>query len=194
MSFRVSLYIIAGLMIFVASCKPKTIQVPAPPPLAYPETVDGLKKMIEGILVATKEKDTRKVDELVAHMILPDHDAWFRKTFGEKVGGSLGDDYGGNIKRMKKELPAFFKKLVDAGRTKVWIERFARGSTGGKVLEGPLGSANKVQAAAINAMKTTAVLYTVWMEDSEGKGATPLWSFVYSDGCFRIGGRMEFEK
>ena len=194
MSFRTSLCVIAGLMIFVASCRAKTVQVPAPPPLAYPETADGLKQMIEEILAATKEKDTRKVDKLVARMILPDHEAWFRKTFGDKLGGGLGADYGGNVGRMKKELPAFFKKLVDAGRTKVWIERFARGSTGGKVLEGPLGSANKVQSAAINAMKTPAVLYTVWMEDSADKGSTPLWSFVYSDGCFRIGGRMEFEK
>ena len=66
---------------------PPTSTVPLPS--SYPESPDGLKKLIEDIFGAVKSGNNEKASSYFSNLTIPDHDAWFLKTFGPAEGPDL---------------------------------------------------------------------------------------------------------
>jgi hypothetical protein len=53
---------------------------------AYPESADGLKKLVEGIFGAVRAKDDAQVSLYFSGLVIPEHGAWFVQTFGAAEG------------------------------------------------------------------------------------------------------------
>ena len=146
-----------------------------------PETADGLKAQIETVLVAFKSDDGKaKRPELVKSLILPEHDAWFKKVFGDDRGKKLAEQYGKDIVAFEPALTKVFEALVKSGRTDV--SAWAVGEDG---KEG-----TGAQKAAIAVMTEKAVLYSIRFVKTGEEAGTTIWSFVYSDGSFRLIGKL----
>ena len=69
---------------------PPTSTVPLP---SYPESPDGLKKLIEDIFGAIKSGNNEQVSSYFSSLTMPGHSAWFVKTFGSAEGPRLEAKY-----------------------------------------------------------------------------------------------------
>ncbi|MBI5479358.1 MAG: hypothetical protein HY906_10905 [Deltaproteobacteria bacterium] len=58
------------------------LAVAGPTRAGQPESEAGLKAVIEELLAAGKAGDATRVEALARGMVLPDHEAWFRRVFG----------------------------------------------------------------------------------------------------------------
>src|SRR6266481_8324540 len=69
---------------------PPASTVPLP---SYPESPDGLKKLIEDIFGTIKSGNSEKASLYFLSLTIPDHNAWFVKTFGPAEGPRLETKY-----------------------------------------------------------------------------------------------------
>jgi TonB family protein len=84
--------------LFVTSASAQTVpaqtsQNAAPPPAAYPESPKGLQDFLEDLFAAIKTNDKSKIDSLWQGTLLPEHEAWFARVFGDKEGAALDATY-----------------------------------------------------------------------------------------------------
>ena len=152
---------------------------PAKP--AYAETKEGLTKLIQDVLGATKGNEKDKLATLIKGMRLPNHEAWFKKTFGDETGAKLAAEYGDLLKKFDEDITKFFADIVKDGKTQVTV----------LIVKAPADKdATGLQKDALSAMKAKVALYTVRMTKPGEESGTTLWSFVYVDGGFRLAGKM----
>lgn len=170
---------LATVVVLVAVAFSGVATFAADPP--YPESTQGLQKLMEDALAATKAGDKEKVAALVKPLVLPDHAAWFKKTFGDEKGAALAEDYDKMAPRLADELTKLLDARVKDGRT------FASAV---KIESADDQNATGLQKQAIAAMKEKAALYTVRLGDKPGGSGFTLWSFVFVDGQFRLAGKM----
>ncbi len=185
MSTRLVL-IAAVVLAFVVG--PAYAQAPATQPgkSAYPETKEGLTKLIQDVLAASQDAAQKdKLATLIKDMRLPNHEAWFKKTFGDEKGGKLATEYADSLKKFDEEITKFFAGAVKDGKTQVSV----------MVIKSPDDKdATGLQKDALSAMKEKATLYTVRLTKPGEESGTTLWSFVYVDGGFRLAGKMRAVK
>lgn len=152
---------------------------------AYPDTADGLKKMFEDILAAAKAADKEKVTVLFKSLVLPNHEAWFKATFGDEVGSRLTEEYQVMVDQIAKasaeEMLKSITKTIEEGRTGVLAFRIEKADA-----ERGTG----LQKEALAAMKRPTALYTVKLVQPGQSSGLSLWSFVYVDNGFRNIGKM----
>jgi hypothetical protein len=60
---------------------------------AYPESGEGLSKLVEDMFAAVRSKDDAKISSYVSALAIPDHGAWFAKTFGGTEGARMEAKY-----------------------------------------------------------------------------------------------------
>jgi hypothetical protein len=147
----------------------------------YPETPEGLKKLIEDTVAAVKASDKEKTSKLVKSMLLPNHEAWFKKTFGEELGAKHAEEYTKQTGNFEADITSLFADQVKQNRTVIAVV---------KVESADDKNATGLQRAAITAMKEKTPLYTVRMTEEPDTAGFTLWSFVYNDGAFRLAGKM----
>jgi hypothetical protein len=149
--------------------------------VTYTETTDGLKRLTEEILAATKSGDKTKVSTLVKSLTMPDYEAWFNKTFGSEKGAKLAADYKSKANDFETGVTELFSKMVAEGKTEVRVSRFDRAGN---------SEATGAQNQALAGMKEPAPLYSVRMVRPGEELGMHLWSFIYADGSFRFAGKM----
>ena len=151
----------------------------------YPESEAGLKQFFQDILSASDAKDAQKLVTMTQSLLLPDPEAWFKKTYGDELGAKLAVDYKNDHKNFGLSLARLFYNLKDPKTLEIEVTCIqALDDTGAKAL----------QKLAIAAMKEPAPLYTASIT-KEGTGAhITLWSIVYVDGQFRLAGKMRAVK
>jgi hypothetical protein len=147
----------------------------------YPETTDGLQKQVEDVFAALKGGDKDKASALIKAMVLPEHEAWFTKTFGAEKGKALSEEYAKQVETFEKDITKMFAARIKDGRT------FASAV---KIEGGEDQNATGAQKSAIGAMQQKAALYTVRLGDKPGGDGFSIWSWVYQDGQFRLVGKM----
>lgn len=152
---------------------------------AYPDTADGLKKMMEDAIAAAKANEMDKLGGLVKSLKLPNHEAWFKGTFGDDVGAKLAKEYGERLDKFEEEVTGLFTDTVKKNRVNVTAYRIDKPDS---------DRATGLQKDALTAMKRPTALYTVKLIEPGKDAGTSVWSFVYVDGGFRLAGKMRAVK
>jgi hypothetical protein len=154
----------------------------APAAVSYPESTEGLARLIEDTFAALKTGDTDRAKELIRSMELPDQQAWFRKTFGDDLGAAIAVEYGRRAPSMEHELTRSFEDRIEDRRTFV---------TAIKIESPDDDNATGLQKMALQNMRSRVPLYTVKLGDRPGGTGYSIWSWVYVRGTFRIAGKMD---
>jgi hypothetical protein len=149
---------------------------------AYPDTTAGLQKLIEDAIAAVKAGESDKATAMAKAMILPNHEAWFKKTFGDDMGGKLAEDYTKMGPTLETALPKLLAARIKDGRT------FASAV---KIESADDKEATGAQRKAIESMKEKVPLYTVRLGKAPGESGFTLWSFAFVDGQFRLIGKTQ---
>lgn len=147
----------------------------------YPESADGLKKLTEDVMVALGAGKTDQAKALVKTMLLPDHEKWFVKTFGDAKGKALAAGYTPLTQGFEDEVLKVFAAQLKQNRINV---------TAYKVESADDKAATGAQQKALAAMVQKTPLYGVRMVEPGKDAGFHLWSFVYVDGAFRLAGKM----
>lgn len=147
----------------------------------YPDSTDGLKRLIGDILAATKAGDKEKAATLVKDLMLTNHEAWFKQSFGDDKGAKLSEDYAKSLGEFEPSASQLFAGMVEKGQTNIQVSRFQKAGD---------PKAVGLQNDALKAMKSPVALYSVRMLQPGKDLGMHLWSFVYVDGAFRFIGKM----
>lgn len=140
---------------------------------AYPESADGLKKLVEDIFVAVKAKDGAKASSYMSGLVIPEHGAWFAQTFGAAEGARLEAKYAELLPNEAKHIRESFEYALKGKRTDVGVKVLGRGEVAG------LGR------AMLDAMAQPVSVYMVDGTSPNEKFPTSIGDFVFVDGAFR---------
>jgi len=142
---------------------------------AYLETPEGLKKLVQEVFDAEKAGDPARSEQLYASMAIPDHAAWFAKTFGEAEGARLEAKYNG-----LEDATGSLKKRVEAAIQRGQLNIVAR------IFLKPEDIPMELQKAFLVAMTSAMPLYRAAVSSGpEDRTRVLLGDFVYVDGGFR---------
>jgi len=152
---------------------------------SYPESTDGLKKLMSDILDAQKSGDTAKFKSLVKDLELPAAEGWFKNVFGDDKGAKAAAQYKSQTSALQQDLEKLFAKIVSDGQTEIKITRLEKA-------DDPQATGN--QKDVIAAMKNPVPIYSVrFVKPGETLGMH-LYNYVYVDGTFRLAGKMDAAK
>jgi hypothetical protein len=174
--------VLSSLLLFTilaAACMNKSNKV------SYPESTDGLKKLMSDILDAQKSGDTAKFKSLVKDLELPDAEGWFKNVFGDDKGAKAAAQYKSQTSSLQQDLEKLFAKIVSDGQTEIKITRLEKA-------DDPQATGN--QKDVIAAMKNPVPIYSArFVKPGETLGMH-LYNYVYVDGTFRLAGKMDAAK
>jgi hypothetical protein len=151
--------------------------------VAQADSAEGLKALCTSILAAYKADDQAKSGAMVKALALPNHEAWFKKTFGDELGAKAADEYAKMLPSLEPEVGKLFADLVKKGKTE--INRVSRITA-----ENAEAEATGAQKTALSLMAEKTPLYTVSFVEPGKASGTTLWSFVYAENGFRLIGKM----
>jgi TonB family protein len=140
---------------------------------AYPESADGLKRLVEDMLSAVKVKDDAKLSWYVSALTIPEHAAWFAQTFGSTEGSRLEAKYSESLSGAAKNIREKFEYALKDHRTDVGVKVLSPAEIG------PLGR------AILAAMARPTPIYMVDGSNPKEKFPAAIGDFVYVDGGFR---------
>ena len=86
-------------------------------PAAYPASPDGLKLLIRDVFTAMKSKDDQEASAYFSSMTLPEHTAWFTKTFGPTEGARMDAKYANLLPDLPENLKGIFEYARKDDRT-----------------------------------------------------------------------------
>ena len=148
-----------------------------------PDSPEGLKAVIEELLAAGKAGDATRVEAIARGMVLPDHEAWFRRVFGAELAPKLAAEYEKLIATLEKEFDALLAQVIKENRTTVRVRSYSSADD---------ADANGHQKRALRAMKAKVTLYSARLTRAEDKvGGIHFYSFVHTGGAFRFLGKMK---
>ncbi len=152
---------------------------------AYPDTPDGLKRLMTDLYAATRDGDAKRSSALIGSLVLPRHEAWFKQVFGDRKGPQLAAEYAAVLGRFEPELAQLCAKIVKEGQSEIRVRRFDKA---------PDAQAVGLQNDALAAMKSPRALYSVRFVKPGQPLGQHVYSFVYADGGFRLVGKMQAVK
>jgi TonB family protein len=151
---------------------PPTTTVPLP---SYPESPDGLKKLIEDIFGAVKSGNSEKASSYFSTLTIPDHNAWFVKTFGPAEGPRLETKYEELLPGAPHHISQAFEYALKGDRTVVGVS----------VMQKPAETSSGLGRAIIEAMVQPTPLYIADGRSRKEKYPAYIGDFIYVDGGFR---------
>ncbi len=171
---------LAGLVSFGCGKKKGSSDKKGAEAKTYPATAEGLKQQLEDIHAAIEAGKDAEAKALVAEWKLPDHGAWFKKTFGDARGAKLDAEYS-KLVGLVPQLRGLVAKRYEKGQKQIVIRK----------IDNP-GSmdARGLQAKALRAMKSKVTLWDVSFVKPGDELGYSLWSFVHVGGKFRFIGKM----
>ena len=145
-----------------------------------------VKAAIEHGLALAKAGDKTKVAGWCKDLVLPNHESWFKRVFGDDLGKKVAADYAASSKDFDDDLS---KALDDANKGGAIDVRIVR------VFDPNDGAATALQKAALEAMKKRGPLYTAkFCQPGKTDSSLSLWSFVVADGKTYLLGKMKAVK
>jgi TonB family protein len=140
---------------------------------AYPESTDGLKKLVEDMFVAVKSKDDAKISSYMSELAIPEHGAWFVQIFGAAEGARLEAKYAELLPGEAKKIREAFEYALKGKRTDVTVKVLGQGEVAGS------------GRAILDAMARPVSVYMVDGSSPKEKFAARIGDFVFVDGGFR---------
>lgn len=173
-----------SFLLLIMACSPLAVWAqdkadPAKP--AYANNDDGLKKLMEDIVAAKKAGDKEKVSRLYQGLLVPNYEAWFKKTFGEEKGVKTAVEYKELTAKFEEDMNKWFDQILEKGGPEIQVTHVEKADD---------PEATGAQKTALAAMKQPIALYTARFAPAQIK----LWSFAYIDGGFRLVGKMRMAK
>jgi len=152
---------------------------PAPtagaPEGTYPESGEGLKKLVDDMFVAVKSKDEAKISSYIAGLAIPEHGAWFVQTFGASEGARLEAKYSELLPGMAKQITGILEFSLQGERTTVDVT----------LLQNQEAKPGGMARAIVDGMVRPGVMYKVGSGKPKVKFVSYIGDFVYVDGGFR---------
>jgi TonB family protein len=143
----------------------------------YPETTEGLKKLLEDWLAALKSGDSAKSDAILKSVAIPDHATWFAKTFGYSDGPSLEVAYSQLQPGSEDRWKIFGFRSIEAERMIVKVSVYTK----------PSDTQNALLAAALTAEKQPTTFYCAeFVKSVDETSSSRIGCFVYVGGGFRF--------
>lgn len=180
-----------------AACVALALCLPAPallgpgiaradePKPVHEATDKALGALADEWLAAAKDAGGKKrLEALCEALVLPDHEAWFKKHWADEKGAALAAAYEKQKARLAGEIADLFRKLVADKRTQVSVV---------KVEDPADANATGAQKRALQTMSVKTPLYTVRFTEAgsdKGAGGMTLWSFVHDGKDFRLVGKL----
>lgn len=168
-----------------------------------------LKILAKNILAAAKDGQKQRVAELVSDLVLPDHEAWFKKVFGQEAGAKLAAAYSKELSTFEFQNVAFFEALVrqrptvDVTRMEIvagdqpadFGVAYIRGSHRGVISREKFeNQEEEARKTAMLGMQAPVPLYEIsflsGVSQSSTKPTRLRW-IVRVDGAFRLVGALE---
>ncbi len=172
-----------------------------------------LRALVENILAAAKDGQKERVNEFARGLLLPDHEAWFKRVLGEEAGTKLAAEYSKKLPVFEFENRVYFEALagrrptIDVTRMEVvpgeqpgeFGVAYIRGSHRGVASREKFEKMEKeVRKAAVLAMRNPVPLYEISFmstssraQGSANRKPTHLRWIVRVDGAFRLVGTLE---
>jgi TonB family protein len=144
-------------------------------PNVYPASSDGLKLLIRDVFSAMKSKDHQKVSSYFSSMTLPEHTAWFTKTFGPTEGARMDAKYADLLPGLPESLKKIFEYAKKDDRTEPQVS----------VIE-KAGPSSGLEGTAVNATQTPIPLYLAEGSNPKRQYRAAIGDFFYVDGGFRF--------
>lgn len=110
--------LLLGLALWNADSSALAIKVhaqqpsPAAATISYPNNADGLRQLLNNMLLAAKRQDASKLQSMIREMEIPNYQTWFTSNFGQEKGESWAEPYGRWLAKDEKEFQEFFEKLA----------------------------------------------------------------------------------
>jgi TonB family protein len=103
-----------ALWIFVVSALPSELHAQQSPPAVstYPNNREGLRELLDNMLVVAKKGDKEQLQFVIRELEIPNYEIWFTKNFGQEKGESWAEPYGRWLAKDEKEFQQFFEKLA----------------------------------------------------------------------------------
>ena len=163
-------------LLSAAPQEPSNRQPPATTALpTYPESSDGLKKLTEDIFGAMKSGDNKRTSTYFLGLTIPDHNAWFLKTFGAVEGPRLAARYRELLPKPPDDIKKHFEYALKGDRTTVEVT----------LLQNPVETSASMSRAILEAMVDPIRLYSASGTSPKEQYAASIGDFTYVDGAFR---------
>jgi TonB family protein len=136
---------------------------------AYPNTVEGLHRLLNDLLLTAKNDDEAKLQSQIAEMEITSYENWFTSTFGQEKGQPLASTYGRFLKVSESQFQVLWAELAKQG---------------GEILIEKVDTARRY-GMAVGALDE----YTAhWKKTdaSEGPSMQSIGLFDFVDGKFRL--------
>ena len=85
---------------------------PAEATITYSNNADGLRQLLNNMLLAAKRGDPSELQSMIREMEIPNYQTWFTSHFGQERGESWAEPYGRWLAKDEKEFQQFFEKLA----------------------------------------------------------------------------------
>jgi TonB family protein len=145
-------------------------------PQPKPDTADGLRDLIQRMVTAAQQNDSRQMSDLTHSLIIPNYATWFPHVFGTEVGSHMAQLYGESLPDFEVKFKDSVEQLVSNGRTDITVTRFD--SSDAQVNDSYSGK-------LIKAMQNPVPVYTVGMNKPGENGRSIPGCFVFVEGNFR---------
>jgi len=145
--------------------------VPAGSAESYPDTTDGLHRLLMDLLFTAKSNDSAKLRSQIVDLEIPDYESWFKQMFGQERGEKWAGSYGKLLQLNESQFELLCMELAKQ--------------------EGEI-SIEKIDAAKrYGALPDPLDVYTAnWKktDDSPGPDRQPIGQFYFVGGKFRLTG------
>lgn len=105
-----------ALWIIVASALPTQFHAQQSPPaistVAYPNNSEGLRELLNNMIVVAKKGDREQLQSMVREMEIPNYETWFTATFGQEKGESWAEPYGRWLAKNEKNFEELMTRLA----------------------------------------------------------------------------------
>jgi hypothetical protein len=176
------------LLVVTASQAQQEPGAALPTGAVYPESSEGLQKLLQDITEAAKAKDTAKETVLIRSLIMPD-DTWFKDEFGPAFGPRLAAAYQKALSSLEEEMRTAYEGDAQRGWLSPQIFRYDDAANVNSPTDNFLNCMDKVVPLYQSAFSGGRTGYLVGPSDSPGKmkviaGDLPGY-YVYAETGFR---------
>lgn len=103
-----------ALWISVVSALPSQLHAQQSPPVVstYPNNSEGLRELLDNMLVVAKKGDKEQLQSVIRELEIPNYEIWFTKNFGQEKGESWAEPYGRWLAKDENEFQEVLVRLA----------------------------------------------------------------------------------
>ncbi|MGC2829796.1 MAG: energy transducer TonB [Candidatus Acidiferrum sp.] len=156
---------------------------------AYPNTSEGLQKLITEILRAIEVKDSEREKELIHSLLLPTNSTWFVEEYGAGFGTSLAAAYRRMEPELEQEILTIYQGNLERGWRLPKISRYTDPESVNYPIDTFLNCMNQIVPLYQTAFQGNSQSF--WYSQKPGENrkqvaGDPGGFFIYDRGGFRF--------